>query len=185
MSKSKVAIAFSQIIEKIEIIIGGVWAFIIFLVALFSMLYETKAETDFIIFMWVLGFFGVWVYLKGRRRKKMRLEFKRYVAHLSVDSSAKIENLASITNTSVNVVKKNLRFMIKKNFFVDTYIDEKNNQLVFPSIARKEQQMQAMASTSATQPMFTVCNCPSCGGVNKIPKGMVEDCDFCGTPLQG
>lgn len=115
----------------------------------------------------------------------MRLEFKRYVAYLSADSSGMIENLASATNSSVGVVKKNLRYMIRKNFFVDTYIDEKNNQLVFPSMERKAQQLQNMTSTSTTPPVFVVCNCPSCGGVNKIVKGSVADCDFCGTPLQG
>ena len=120
----------------------------------------------------------------------MRLLFKDYVAQLSVDTSGSIENIAGATGTSVDVVKKNLAFMIKKKFFTNARIDEVNNQLVLPSMAQRQQEQNYNAqasnvSTSAPQNEMTTCKCPNCGGMNKIAKGMVAECDFCGSPLQG
>ena len=81
-------------------------------------------------------------------------------------------------------------FMIKKKFFTNARIDEVNNQLVLPSMAQRQQEQNYNAqasnvSTLAPQIEMTTCKCPNCGGMNKIAKGMVAECDFCGSPLQG
>lgn len=117
MNNSKVAIVVSQIIEKIEIIAGGLWAFMFIVVALMGMFDSEKDGAGVIITMWIFGLFGIWVVWKGIRRKKMRLEFKKYVAELSYNPTGTIDNLAAATDTSVDVVKKNLKFMIKKDIF--------------------------------------------------------------------
>lgn len=188
MNKSnKASIVVSQIIEKIEKIVGIVWA-ALFLLTAVIMIFEAQPKAGDVIVMLIIAALGVLLFLAGRKRGLMRLEFRKYVTQLSRDPSGSIDNLASATGTSVDVVKKNLNYMIKKNFFVDAFINEQDNLLVLPSTAQREQGQQnwqnGAASTSA-QTELVVLTCPSCGGINKIPKGTVADCDFCGSPLQG
>ncbi len=190
MNKSKVAIVVSQIVEKIEMILGGLWFAMMALVALVSMFDKQVDGAGTIIFMWVLAALGVWVFLKGRRRRKMRIEFKNYVSHLSAIPTGSLENIAAATGTSVDVVKKNLKFMIKKKFFSGAYLDEKNNQLVLPSMANNvnptsQNTLNTATNHQTTETVYKTFNCPNCGGMNKIVQGTVTECDFCGSPLQG
>ena len=190
MKKSKVAIVVSQIIEKVEMIAGGLWFAFMALLALVTMFEGINDDIGFDIFVWVLAVFGAWVFLKGMRRRKMRLEFKKYVSHLSTDPTGSIENIAAATGKSVDVVKKNLKFMINKKFFSGAYIDERNGQLVLPSMTNNvNDTSQNTINTTTTQQrteiVYKSCNCPNCGGINKIAQGAVAECDFCGSPLQG
>ena len=191
MNNSKAAIVISQIIEKIEMLCGGLWFALMALVALVCMFDESADGAGVIITIWIFAFIGAWVFTKGRKRKKMRQIFKNYVAQLSVDPTGQIENIAAATGTSVDVVKKNLQFMIKKRFFTNAYIDENNNQLVLPVMAQKPIQPQDNSINQNDQTAispdkeYVTCNCPNCGGINRIVKGMVAECDFCGSPLQG
>lgn len=187
MNKSKVSLAVSQIIEKIEMIAGLCWGVLFALVALGSMLDDEADGVGMIIMAWFLAALGFWVFYLGKKRGKMRLEFKKYVTQLSVDPSGSLENLASAAGTSVDVVKKNLQYMIKKKFFSDAFINEKENQLVLPSMAQRAQQGQTpqFAASGTPQRELVACTCPCCGGLNKIAKGTLGECDFCGSPLQG
>lgn len=191
MNKSKIAIAVSQVIEKIEMIAGMGW-FLFFMLGVIIIITDGQKDgAAVIIIIFIIGALGLPVFFAGRKRKKMRLEFKKYVAQLSVDPTGSLENIAGARGTSVDVVKSNLQYMIKKHFFTDAYIDEKNNQLVLASMAQRAQQEQQMqqqsmrSGGSAQQIQYVTCNCPNCGGINKIAKGTVAECDFCGSPLNG
>lgn len=190
MNKSKVAIAVSQIIELIEKIFGICWGVLCVFAALDAMFDSSKgrAEIVLIIGMLIFAAFGFWVYYLGRNRMKMRLEFKKYVAQLSLDPSGSLAGLASATGTSVEVVKKNLKYMISKKFFTDAFVDERDNRLILLSMEKKaQQQAQVMQNTAPEepQPEFVSCTCRCCGGMSKIVKGTVGECDYCGSPLQG
>ncbi|MCI8335099.1 MAG: hypothetical protein HFH25_11040 [Lachnospiraceae bacterium] len=187
MNKSKVSLVVSRVIEKIEIIAGFCWGGIFALSALLCMFDDKADGVGTLAFMWVLAALGFWVFCMGKKREKMRLEFKKYVTQLSVDPSGSLENLASATGTSVDVVKKNLQYMIKKEFFVDAFINEQENRLVLPSMEQRTQQNQAMQkeASGAAEQELVACICPCCGGMNKIAKGTTGECDFCSSPLQG
>ncbi len=190
MSKSKVAVAVSQIIELIERVLGFGWGALCVLAALVTMVEHdnSKEEAVAIIMMWIFAALGFWVYFLGRKRMKMRLEFKKYVAQLSMDSFGSLDSLASVTGTSVEVVKKNLAYMINKKFFTDAYIDEQANRLVLLSMEKKAQaqtQVSQQTDQEVPQPKLVACTCSCCGGMSKIVKGAVGECDFCGAPLQG
>lgn len=183
MNKSKVAIAVSQVIEKIEMIAGMGWFLFFMLGVIIAITDDQQEGAAFVIIILIMGALGLPVFFAGKKRKKMRLEFKKYVAQLSIDPTASLENIAGATGTSVDVVKSNLQYMIKKHFFTDAYIDEKNNQLVLPSMTQRAQQEQQIQKIQKIQ--YVTCNCPNCGGINKIAKGTVAECDFCGSPLNG
>lgn len=188
MNKSKASLAVSAIIEKIQIVAGLFWGGICVLSALGYMVSDEIFDFGTIIMLLFFAAFGFWVFSLGKKRAQMRQEFKKYVTQLSVDSSGSLENLASATGTSVDVVKKNLQFMIKKKFFTDAFINEQANQLVLPSMAQRVQQQPQTfqyAAPGAAQQELVACTCPCCGGMNKIAKGKTAECDFCGSPLQG
>lgn len=191
MNHSKVAIVVSQIIEKIELILGGLWTFFFvfgFIACIFD---DMEGRIPVAITMGVLAAFGVWVFLCGRKRKKMRLEFRKYVAHLSGNPTGSLDRIAAASGTSVDVVKKNIQFMLKKKFFPNAYLDEANQRLVLPSMTNRESAAAPVTHHAAAQGqaqeevVYNTCNCPNCGGVNRIARGMVVECDFCGSPLQG
>lgn len=117
MNNSKVAIVFSQIIEKIEMIFGGLWFAFWALVALGCMFDGVADGAGLIITVWILALLGAWVFLKGRKRKKMRVTFKMYVAQLSADPTGQIENIAAATGTTAEVVKKQFTVYDKKEVF--------------------------------------------------------------------
>lgn len=186
MNQSKSAIVKSQVMEKVQLIIGWAWVVLFGFTAVVMTFEKEVAAVDKVL-VWIFALIGVPILMAGKKRKKMRLEFKRYVAQLSVDSSGRLDSMASAANTPADTVKKNLQYMIKKGFFTDAYIDEGNNCLVLPSMVQKAQQQSQTASTAETQTQAPTiaCSCPNCGGANKIKKGTVAECDFCGSPLQG
>lgn len=188
MNNSKAAIVVSQIIEKIEFIVGIIavlfWGFCDIMNIVVPI--EGMSPIGFEIFLLLMTAFNVWLIIKARERKNMRLEFKKYVAQLSIDASGDLQNIAAATNTSVDVVKKNLDFMIKKKFFPNAYIDLNENRLVLPAMQQKAQEQSTYTNDSPqTAIEYVTCNCPSCGGINKIEKGKTVECDFCGSPLTG
>lgn len=183
MSSSKVAIVVSQVIEKVELIAGGLWAAFFILVAISAMFDSEKDGVSTILILWILGLIGVVVVLAGLRRRKMRLEFRKYVAQLSVDPTGTLENMAAATGVSVDTVKKNLAYMIRNRFFPDAYIDVRAGRLILASMEQK------VNSGSVNIPEQTIeyvtCHCPNCGGINKIAKGATVECDYCGSPIKG
>ncbi|MGX8797301.1 hypothetical protein ACR6HW_14710 [Fusibacter sp. JL298sf-3] len=123
MSKSKAAIVVSLIIEKVELVVGGLWTVFFGLVILVSIQDDLLNNLATLIVLLLIGAIGVWMFMKGMKRRKIRLQFEKDVTKLSSDPTAK--------------------------------------------------------------PVYQSCNCPNCGGINKILKGTVSECDFCGSPLAG
>lgn len=181
MNSSKASIVVSQIIEKIQMIVG------IILVGFWGIgLAATITEGDVTVIILCLIFIGlgVWSILAARKRKKLIIDFKTYVQRLSVDPTGSIDNLAAGLGTSQDIVNKRLKLMMKKNYFKDAYIDTDANQVVF---SRGNSYMNNAAQT-ADEPIqkidYTTVMCKSCGGNNKIVKGTVCECEFCGSPIK-
>ncbi len=181
MSKFKVAVVISQVIEKTEMIVGWVWLIFFSLMA-FVCMFDKELEVGFKIFFWILALVAVPVISDGRRRKKLRLEYKKYVAHLSNSQTGSLDQMAAELGTSVDVVRENLEKMIKKKFLVNVYIDYRENRLVTASNAQNN---AATASLEENAPdvEYVACTCKNCGGANRIPKGAVAECDYCGSSL--
>jgi hypothetical protein len=189
MNKTKATVVVNKIIQKLDAIVGWGWnAFM--LLALLITVSEDEASFDsetviMFVFFFAIGFFFIW---RGHKRKKLDADFKKYVAQLSADPTGQIENIAAATGTSVDVVKKDLKQLIDKRFFANAYIDEQNNQIVISSMINKADNTADMAmpnnGQASTAQEWITCQCPNCGGMNKIVKGMATECDFCGSPLQ-
>ena len=77
MNRSKVSIVVSQIIEKIEKMVGICWAALFGLAALISMFDDVADGMGVVILMWVFCAIGIAIFDAGKKRTKMRLEFKK------------------------------------------------------------------------------------------------------------
>jgi len=185
VNSSKVTLITTQIIEKVQFIIGII---IVFLFGISALVLTFDKEMDFntIIVMYVFVAIGVVFIVLSRRRRRLIKNFKDYVIRLSADPTGSIENLASSVNTSQDIVKANLQKMIYKKYFANAYIDEVQNRIVFPTIidhnnvSNNSQQGDVQIKQEAE---YLAVTCNNCGGVNKITKGKVQDCEFCGSPL--
>ena len=80
-------------------------------------------------------------------------------------------------------IAKDCEWFIKKNFFIDAYVDHEQKAIVFKEAydryvwqkRREEQQKKKIVYVSM------VCKC--CNGITKLEKGKIGTCDYCGAPI--
>ncbi len=180
MNSSKAAIVVSQIIEKLQLIAGIIMTILFGLPAIASAV-DKNRKAGVVFTMFILAALGVLLIIFSRKRKNLINDFKIYVQRLSVDPTGSIGNLAEGLGISQDVVKNNINMMIKKRYFSNAYIDTKNNRVVFPMVSEQQQINAVQASQSNIENITATCK--SCGGINKLVKGTVGECDYCGSPL--
>lgn len=181
MNKSKVAIVVSRLVGMVQLLSGG------FLLGLFGLLtlmyiFDSEFQMDvgpsLLVVCLVFDSIGIMLILLSRRTKKLIAEFKKYVSILSAAGIETIEALAATIGKPQAVVKKNIELMIKRNYFVNAYINHETNQLVIA----KTSDININQKVNGEQ---LVCNCKNCGATNRIVKGNGANCDYCGTPIKG
>ena len=196
MNKSKAALAVSRIASIIQLVAG---VFLLFIFGICTIMYfndeQYRAGLDgsFLVFFLTFDVIGIVLILFSRKRSKLIKEFKKYVSYISADPSGSIANLASSVGTSQDVVKKNLELMIKRKYFVNARIDQGKNCIVIGSGVKSSQQNGTQSNQAQTQTtaqsmpkiQYVTVTCKCCGGINKIAKDSVMECDFCGSPING
>ncbi len=192
MKQSNTSVVISHIIEIIESILGWIgivmWGICI-ITEIVNPVTETAGEkSGFIITCVILTGISFILVYSGRKRKKLRLKFKKYTAALSANPQGLLTELAAADGASVEEVTKNLDEMIRKKFFPTAYIDRAANRLVIPDFTPNaggtNAGTNASPQTSAPKVEYLTCNCKNCGGVNRVVKGAAAECEFCGSPIQ-
>jgi hypothetical protein len=190
VNKSKIALVTSQIVEKIQFIIGILILFVFGVCTIVSITDPTYGENGFLQICIIFDALGFLLIYLSHKRNKLIKNFKVYVAKLSVNSTGSIESLAAAINTSQDVVKANLKKMIDKKYFVNAYVDEMNNCIVFPGNSQTASPMVKMDIGSMPQQQqqyiqYQPINCKNCGGITNVALGQICECDFCGAPIIG
>lgn len=134
--------------------------------------FDVTMVTIFFVFM-ALGILQI---VRGKKHKKIVTLFKEYAARLAADPNRSIHKLASATGAAAEKVKENILKMIHKGYFVNVYIDFERNCFVFSQESSSAQQTESSAESVRV-------SCPGCGAKNKIQKGTVGECEFCGSYL--
>ncbi|MBW6411380.1 hypothetical protein [Clostridium weizhouense] len=183
-SKSRTTIVVSQIVEKIQLILGIIIT-CFFGIGFLGCISSGNIDAATIILAIVFLSLGVWLIILSRKRNKLIKNFKTYVSILSVDPTGSLENLASSLGTSQDIVKNNLKLMCDKKYFVNAYLDTERNCIVFPS---KSEQINSTAQQSSkvseSNKEYNTVKCKNCGADNKIPKGIIGECEFCGSQIK-
>ena len=118
---------------------------------------------------------GIFCLYRHRRASRLLADFRKYNAILASDPVKTIYRIAEMTGETVENVRKNVNRMIEKNYFVNAYIDQ-SGKIV---LADREQMNQVIGNNDDRKDFITI-TCPSCGGVNRLVKGQVCKCEFCG-----
>lgn len=187
-SSAKNATVRDSIVGTIQIVIGYILAiFFGITVAIGGPTSGLKTATDIIIVMISLALtvWGVMLIVRGTKRRKMIILFREYAARLATDPFHSIDQLAAAKGIPVETAKKNILDMIRRGYFLNAHIDFDRNYLVFAH--------ESASSDSGSFPQpgiispfeFVSVSCHGCGAVNKIQKGTLGACDFCGNPLSG
>jgi len=183
---SQKAITKCRSIGAIQTIFG--WIIVVFC-GLFTITSATMIVEAFDAVMMVifLAFTagGVSLILKGKKKKKLLKAFQDYNTRLATDATKSIDLLANSVGKSVDTVKKDVLTMINMGLFYDAYINQERNCIVFPQMST--------ATTYHTNPIhqpvntpraeFVTVECSGCGATNKIAKGAVSECEYCGAQI--
>lgn len=185
MNKSKAAIIVSRIIAIVQICLGAFVTILFGIPAVVSMFDSVENGLGAIVVMWILTLIGIVLVIVGMKRKKSITVFKQYVSYLSGDPSGSVAGLAAAAGASQDEVRRNLKDMIDKKYFVNAHIDEDTNCIIIKAVKSSQEISEDQHEAADDQQMqYTSVTCKSCGGMNKILKGMVSECEYCGSPIK-
>ena len=194
MKKSKVAILTNQVWQVVEMIVGCCLAGFFSLAALLS-IGEESFTTGPKIMCVVCIALGAFLIYKSANRKKLIKTFKKYVQILAGDPYNSLETIAEATNSSYDIVKKNVAQMIRKHYFANASIDENTRSLILSGKTNPQQrEAPAQVSNVDSAPVFmpTTVNvemlsvkCKGCGAINMVARDQVVECEYCGNMVKG
>lgn len=195
MNNSKVAITVSKTIGLVQMLVGIIIVFMFGLCTIMCLTdKEFLADTGiaFLIFCLVLSAVGVWLIVLSRKRNKLIKEFKKYVAAISCDPNGYLPDIAASLGIAENKLKTDLELMINKKYFANAFIDYNSNCIVVVNRPNQSTNTTQNQNTSTYSPpvspdaveMVTV-TCRGCGGINAIQKGIVRECEYCGSSIKG
>lgn len=118
---------------------------------------------------------GIFCLYRHRRASRLLADFRKYNAILASDPVKTIYRIAEMTGETAETVRIKVNRMIEKNYFVNAYIDQ-SGKIV---LADRDQMNQVVGNNDGRKDFVTIA-CPSCGGVNRLVKGQVCKCEFCG-----
>lgn len=174
---SRSAIVISRILGTLSSIIG----YTIVIIFGIPLVLGAFKDAGSIIFVLICLAIAAVLIVNGIKIKKTIKRFKKYISIISVENQTSLENIASICSQSIDFVTNDLQKMINKKYFTNAYIDKSTNEFV---LQKKNHitENNVMKKDDAVELM--VVTCKSCGASNSVPKGMVTECEFCGTAIQ-
>ena len=148
--------------------------------------YATDMEISGLIMCIVLGLFGVILIVLGIQTLRLQKLYREYKEIAEASQDGFIPDMAAILSQPEDKVRRNLEKLCKKKYFNDAYVDNKAKLFV-----RKDQMNQKIGNPSFTKTVkqtdaeLITVKCKGCGGINKIQRGAVGECEYCGSPISG
>lgn len=181
------------IMKKILSVVGIIGGTIFLLVAAICVeewfsnpAYAADMEISGLIMCIVLGIFGVILIVLGIQTLRLQKLYREYKEIAETSNDGFIPDMAAILNQPEDKVRRNLEKLCKKKYFNDAYVDNKAKLFV-----RKDQISQKIGNPSFTKTVkqtdaeLVTVKCKGCGGINKIQRGAVGECEYCGSLISG
>lgn len=161
MKKSR--LIYDKISYIILLIIGCLFSGTFGLFAIMTIGDAKAADDGFLEFCIAVTVIGIALIVWGILKKRLVDTYKRYMKVLDSNPDAGIKDIAVLTNSTQESVRKNIEKMIAKNYVAqDTFtIKEK--------IEKK----------------FVTVQCQGCGAKNVVEEGKHQECEYCGSVLYG
>lgn len=125
---------------------------------------------------------GIALIVVSRRNKKKAQKFKKYIAIVVNQNITSIDNIAAAMDLPYDVVKSDLQNMIDKEYFFNAYINESKREIIIVHKRKQDYNKEASVKFNPNVQVVVV-TCKGCGAKNKILKGSVGECEFCGSPI--
>ncbi len=122
---------------------------------------------------------GSLMIMLSNKSKKNAEKYKKYTYLVIYQKITSIDNIASNIPTTYEMAKRDLQSMIDKGYFEDAYINEGTREIMLLSVHLTNAEMDKGTKE------YIVVNCSSCGANNKVIRGSVGECEFCGSPIDG
>ncbi len=128
---------------------------------------------------------GIKLFLSGKNKAKLLSKFNFYSSRLASDPQKSLNILASEINVPISELIKDINKMIVLGLFPDSFIDAKSGCLIIPDCDANspENRYAGMQSSSLGEPEYITVKCKNCGATNKLVKGSVGECEFCGSQI--
>lgn len=174
------AVVFNQILGALEVAGGFAAAFIFGGTAIHSM-GDGQTETDTVIILYILAVIAAVILINGAFRFRLIHEMREYIPILSSDPEGSVKNLSLRMGIPEDAAAKRLRKMLRKGYIKGAYYDTSSGKFIF--LNKKVIYRQDMSSVGSSS--IVTVECENCGVLNKVSKGGVKRCDFCGEKIQG
>ena len=135
-----------------------------------------------LVVIFLFGGGGILSLIKGNQYIKKGAKYNRYVSIINTSSDLFIDNIAAAYPTSFEEAAKDLQSMLDDGYFMNSYIDLNRRELIMPQKAITSNTIvnQQVAPTKS-QPKSVKCQ--NCGATNTVVPGVVNECEYCGSPL--
>lgn len=131
---------------------------------------------------------GIKLIVSGKSKAKLLAKFDAYSKRLASDPQKSLNILASEINVPIDALIKDVNKMIVLGLFPNGFIDAKSGRLIIPNsntnANSSESRYSADVNTDLSgEPEYVTVQCQNCGATNKIVKGSVGECEFCGSQI--
>lgn len=124
---------------------------------------EELSGDGFLPFCIITAVIGIGLIAFSAIKRKPINTYKRYMKVLDNNPDASIKEIAVLTNSTEEAVRKNIEIMIAKNYVA---------QDTFTIKEKKEKK-------------FVTVQCQGCGAKNVVEEGKHQECEYCGSVLYG
>ena len=124
---------------------------------------EELSGDGFLPFCIITALIGIGLIAFSAIKRKPINTYKRYMKVLDNNPDASIKEIAVLTNSTEEAVRKNIEIMIAKNYVA---------QDTFTIKEKKEKK-------------FVTVQCQGCGAKNVVEEGKHQKCEYCGSVLYG
>ena len=119
--------------------------------------------------------------------RKSSINAEKYKSYIDIIVNKKVRSIATISSAipvTHDIAIKDIQEMIKKGFFEDAYINYNVDEIVLSSADGIDAKINNHSNTNQKVQMIVV-PCNGCGANNKVEKGEVEKCQYCGSLISG
>lgn len=169
-TKNSVATRIS-VISIIEIVVGSVVTLFMLIMDLVGATLITDAtQAAVFVFFIVLTVLGVLLLVFGIRRRFLLRRYNIYTMNLIDEPIKTIESLSMMIRKEKKFVVTDIKSMLAIKLLKNVTIDVDQGVIVFMDYYKQK----------VDNLEYVIVKCKSCGATNKIVKGSVAKCQFCG-----
>ena len=174
----------NKIISILQVVFGGVNVFFWGIGGTGSVISgDNRLDFTSVIIIITFAVIGVCLLYCGIKRMKLGSALQNYENVIGDRAFMFFEDIADVCNKSQYQVEREFQWLIKKEFFVDAYINHEEKSIVFKEAYGQYVRQQKREERERKKIVYIPVICKCCSGTTKLEKGKIGTCDYCGAPI--